>query len=148
VNKKDTDSSYGAGADIWSLGVILYVLMCCKYPFGFDGPKRLGGIQAHKVYENIRKGAEAVDFPETFSPELVELLRGIFTVRVPSPEQVAAYEDDGAVVATAGEVPVRWTLGQIRACAWLQAGTPYVPEVVEEELIAEIVWCVQPLETR
>lgn len=138
VNKKDTDSSYGGGADIWSLGVILYVLMCCKYPFGFDGPKRLGGIQAHKVYENIRRGAEAVDFPETFSPELVELLRGIFTVKVPSPEQI----DAGG--ATAGEEPVRWTLGQIRACAWLQAGTPYEPETVEEELIAEIVWCVHP----
>lgn len=144
VAKLDTESSYGAGADIWSLGVILYVLLCCKYPFGFDGPKRQGGIQAHKVYENIRRGADAVDFPETFSPELVELLRGIFTVKVPSPEQIAAAGDaDGSIVATAGEEPARWTLGQIRACAWLQAGEPYVPKVIEEELIPEIVWCGQ-----
>eukprot|EP01043_Picozoa_sp_COSAG02_P020142 COSAG02_NODE_986_length_15452_cov_17.818602_11_plen_1305_part_00 len=138
VNKEDTKSRYGAGADIWSLGVILYVLMCCKYPFGFDGPKRLGGMQPHIVYAKIRRGAEAVDFPETFSPELVELLTGIFTVKVASPEQV----DAGG--AAAGEEPVRWTLDQIRACAWLQAGTPYQPEVVDEDLIAEIVWCVQP----
>ena len=76
VSRKQDESSYGAGADIWSLGVILYALTTCSYPFGFDGPRPLGGISAHKVYENIRRGADAVDFPLTMSPELVELLRG------------------------------------------------------------------------
>lgn len=138
VNKKESGSSYGAGADIWSLGVILYVLVCCKYPFGFDGPKRHGGIQAHKVYENIRRGADAVDFPESISPELVELLRGIFTVKVPSAESGEAADGE----------PVRWSLAQIRECAWLQAGDPYVPPpLVSEAQIPEIIWCAFALHT-
>lgn len=69
-------SDFFAEADIWSLGVILYVLTACNFPFGFDGPKRWGGIQAHKVYQNIRRGADSVNFPESMSSELVELLRG------------------------------------------------------------------------
>ena len=124
VNKKESERSYGAGADIWALGVILYVLVCCKYPFGFDGPRRNGGIQAHLVYENIRRGADAVDFPESLSPQLVELLRGIFTVSIGG-----------------GGGAVRWTLPQIEACEWLRGGEDYVPAPVSvEETIAEIVW--------
>ena len=62
--------------DIWSLGVMLYVLVCSTYPFGIEGPRRAGGIAAHKVYERIRRGKEAVQFPDNMSPELVELLKG------------------------------------------------------------------------
>jgi serine/threonine protein kinase len=72
----EDESSYRAGVDIWSLGVILYALTTCNYPFGFDGPRRLGGISAAKVCQNIRRGVDAVDFPVTMSPELVKLLRG------------------------------------------------------------------------
>jgi hypothetical protein len=56
--------------------VILYVLTTCCYPFGFDGPKRRGGIHIQAVCENVRRGVDAVNFPESMSPELVELLRG------------------------------------------------------------------------
>ena len=116
VDKIDAEHSYADGADIWSMGVILYVLVCCKYPFGFDGPRKLGGIPPHQVYERIRDAR--VEFPAHLSAELVELLRGIFTVKVQD----------------------RWTLARIRECAWLQAGPAYIPSPVSAGSVVEVVW--------
>ena len=39
----EQSTGYDAAADVWSLGVILFVLLCCEYPFGFDGPAEQGG---------------------------------------------------------------------------------------------------------
>lgn len=39
----DEAAAVGQAADVWSLGVMLFVLLCCEYPFGFDGPAEQGG---------------------------------------------------------------------------------------------------------
>ena len=69
-----------------------------RYPFGFDGHRKLGGIPTHKVYTNIRQGHECVKFPEMMSPELKALVCGILTV---NPSE-------------------RWDIPKIKACAWMQ----------------------------
>ena len=90
--------AYGGPADIWSLAVILYVLTCGQYPFGFDGPKRQGGMPTSRVYERIRSGT--VEYPEQLSPEIVELLQGMFIV----------------------DAAQRWGFDEIRECAWYCGG--------------------------
>eukprot|EP01046_Picozoa_sp_COSAG06_P010796 COSAG06_NODE_597_length_13926_cov_11.086497_12_plen_369_part_01 len=89
---------YGQQADIWSLAVILYVLTCGQYPFGFDGPKRHGGLPTSRVYERIRSGQ--VEYPPQLSPEIQEMMAGMFNV---DPEQ-------------------RWGFAQITQCAWFCGG--------------------------
>lgn len=99
---------YGQQADIWSLAVILYVLVCGKYPFGFDGPKRQGGLPTSRVYERIRSGT--VEYPPELSPEVQEMIGGMLIV---DPAQ-------------------RWGFAQIRQCAWFCGGKFDAPVVAGE----------------
>jgi serine/threonine protein kinase len=105
VGRRDEASTYGGAADIWSLGVILFVMVAQEYPFGFDGPRHSGGISAAAVYKRIREGVFTV--PAAASTELAELLHGMLMT----------------------DTRERWGFEQIKSCSWMAQGAPYVAQI-------------------
>ena len=106
----------GPAADIWSLGCILYVLVCCKYPFGYDGPASVGGEPTRVVYSRIRAGNYS-PFPAFVSPSCQDLIRQMLAVR---PSE-------------------RATVQTINMHPWMQEGPAYHPAamVCENDSAAE-----------
>ena len=119
VARVGTAKTYDGAADIWSLGVILFVMCIKRYPFGFDGAKRDGGVSPAVVYRRVRLGWPAGlegDLPAGMSEELAELFAGLLH---PQPSQ-------------------RWEPAQIRASRWLAAIPPYQPVIPPPTVMEEI----------
>mmetsp|Transcript_142648 Transcript_142648/g.443671 ORF Transcript_142648/g.443671 Transcript_142648/m.443671 type:complete len:318 (+) Transcript_142648:3-956(+) len=61
---------YGTEVDMWSFGVVVYEIVCGKYPFG-DGIN-----DVNKVYQEVLKGPLRFP-PHAKSPEAKELIEGL-----------------------------------------------------------------------
>ena len=93
-----------AKADIWSLGVILYVMRCCAYPFGHDGR---GGERTDIVFARAmrRRWRNPGQLESKCSSSLQDLIKSMLSVE---PEK-------------------RPSLAEVQHHPWFQAGKPYIP---------------------
>ncbi len=74
----DAESGYnGAAVDVWSMGVMLYVMVVCNYPFGHDGD---GGDHTRTVLARIRSGTFAFPRHVRLSDDMQDLIKGMLTV--------------------------------------------------------------------
>mmetsp|Transcript_21558 Transcript_21558/g.53149 ORF Transcript_21558/g.53149 Transcript_21558/m.53149 type:complete len:170 (-) Transcript_21558:452-961(-) len=100
---------YGKAVDLWSCGVVLYVLLSGRFPFFGD--------DTSQYRDMVRKG---VKFPKqywsTVSVEAKDLITRLLDAnpnRRPTAEQALSHKwfaeaDDDTVVDTLGDLPTTW----------------------------------------
>lgn len=74
ISPEVLNGSYGKECDIWSLGVVLYLILSASYPF--DGENRV------EVFSKIQNGE--LNFPsnpwDKISPECKDMIQKMLTV--------------------------------------------------------------------
>ena len=92
-----TEAYDGAAIDVWSMGVMLYVMVVCNYPFGHDG---VGGSPVRDIIARASRAEFRFPGHMSLSGEIRDLITGMLTV---DPRR-------------------RLTIAQIRSHPWVAAG--------------------------
>jgi calcium-dependent protein kinase len=66
-----SNQAYGKECDIWSAGVLLYILLSGRFPFE--------GSAAHEIFQNVMKGYFDTNFGvwKQISPEAKDLVKSM-----------------------------------------------------------------------
>ncbi|KAE9550925.1 hypothetical protein FO519_005861 [Halicephalobus sp. NKZ332] len=110
------DKYYGHEADIWSMGVLLYVLLCGVLPFEDENLPQL--------YQKIKRGVYYE--PDYLSPPCKEILRAMLQV---NPRHRISMKDlrEHRWVAKSYDTPLKW-------------GTVYDKNIVDTEVAVELAF--------
>ena len=73
----DPDGAAPSLVDVWALGVMLYVMVVCNYPFGHDGA---GGVGVRQLLRNIVSGQFSFPSRLELSAEIKDLIGRMLTV--------------------------------------------------------------------
>ena len=98
---KSTKRGYGKECDLWAVGVMTYILLCCRPPFA--------GANSYEVGQAIRKGHFTYPDYALVSDEARELIGGLLTVD-PKERLTAAEALDHPWIAQAQTAPKEETL--------------------------------------
>eukprot|EP01046_Picozoa_sp_COSAG06_P045160 COSAG06_NODE_6201_length_3052_cov_1.832035_2_plen_646_part_00 len=107
-----------APPDVWAMGVVLYVMVVCDYPFGHDGP---GGLPVRRVVRNIASGN--LSFPS----------RRTAPAPAPGPRLELSVEIKDLIGRMLTVDPARRiTVSQIRQHPWAAPGMADAAEVFDD----------------
>ena len=86
LNPKENPQGYTPAVDLWSIGVLLYVMLCRRLPFDADARERAATTDEHEAERRLRNRIMAGTFRSMhdvsppLSPEATQLIQQLLEV--------------------------------------------------------------------